>query len=110
MVSKVTMTRLAQSQLALHAAYVKNHHKNPQAAKAILADARQTKSTLIAVAESLDYCQDADLRRMGYCIIFFRRHRLLFIYSVHKNTVFIEATYHELQDYENTFKEEVLLM
>ena len=94
MVSKVSMTRLAQSQLALHAAYVKNHHKNPQAAKAILADAKQTKSTLMAVAESLDYCQD----------------RLLFIYSIHKNTVFIEATYHELQDYENTFKEEVLLM
>ena len=56
MVSKVSMTRLAQSQLALHAAYVKNHHKNPQAAKAILADAKQTKSTLMAVAESLDYC------------------------------------------------------
>lgn len=110
MISKITMTRLAQSQLALHVAYVKNHHKNPQAAKAILADARQTKSTLMAVAESLDYCQDPDLRTLGYRIIFFRRHRLLFIYSVHKNTVFIEATYHELQDYENTFKEEVLLM
>ena len=30
--------------------------------------------------------------------------------NMRKDIVYIEATYHELQDYENTFKEDVLLM
>ena len=108
MVSKVRMTRLAQSQLAQHVGYIKNKFKNPHAAKAVTTDAKETKAELLNVAESLSYCYDPDLRALGYRVIFFRRHRYLFIYSVHGNNVYIEAAYHELQDYENTFKGEVL--
>lgn len=108
MISKVQMTRLAQSQLAQHVGYIKNKFKNPQAAKAITTDAKETKVALLNVAESLDYCKDPDLRTLGYRIIFFRRHRYLFVYSIRRNIAYVEATYHELQDYENTFKGEVL--
>jgi len=53
-------------------------------------------------------CRDPDLRSLGYRLIFFRYHRYLFIYSIHEDVVYIEATYHELQDYENTFRKKLL--
>ena len=108
MVSKVRMTRLAQSQLSQHVGYINNKFRNPQAAKAVTTDAKETKAALLNVAESLDFCKDPDLRALGYRIIYFRRHRYLFVYSVRGNIAYVEATYHELQDYENTFREEVL--
>ena len=108
MVSKVRMTRLAQSQLSRHIGYIKTQFRNSQAAKAVAVDARETQEALLTVAESLNYCKDADLRALGYRVILFRRHRYLFVYSIRNNAVYIEAAYHELQDYENIFKEEVL--
>lgn len=108
MACNVVMTRLAQRQLAQHVAYIRVHLKNPQAAKAVTEDARETKKALLTVAESLDYCGDPDLRALGYRSIGFRRHRYLFIYEIRDNTIIIEAVYHELQDYENTFKREAL--
>ena len=108
MISKVQMTRLAQGQLGEYVGYIKRKFKNPQAAKAVTTDARETRKALLNVAESLDYCNDPALRALGYRIIFFQRHRYLFIYSIHDSVAIVEATYHELQDYENTFKGEVL--
>ena len=105
MVSEVRMTRLAQSQLAEYVGYIRNQFKNPQAAKAVLQDARETKAALLKVAESIALCDDPDLRTMGYRAILFRRHRYPFVDSIRNDVVYIEATYHELQDYENTFKE-----
>ncbi|MBQ9038690.1 MAG: type II toxin-antitoxin system RelE/ParE family toxin [Clostridia bacterium] len=102
------MTRLAQSQLSQYIGYIRRQFRNPQAAKAVAQDARETKAALLQSAESLQLCPDPDLRAMGYRVIRFRRHRYLFIYSIREDIVYIEATYHELQDYENTFKNEVL--
>ena len=110
MVSKVQMTRLAQSQLAQHVGYIRNKFKNPEAAKAVITDAKETKAELLNVAESLDYCKNPELRALGYRIVYFRRHRYLFVYSVRGRIAYIEATYHELQDYENAFKGDVLGM
>ncbi|MBR1559612.1 MAG: type II toxin-antitoxin system RelE/ParE family toxin [Clostridia bacterium] len=108
MVSKVLMTRLAQSQLSHYVSYIRHKFKNAQAAKAVTNDARETRAALLQAADTLGYCKDPDLRALGYRIIYFRRHRYLFVYSVHDDVAIIEATYHELQDYENTFKGEVL--
>ena len=108
MISKVIMTRLAQNQLSQYIGYIKRKFKNPQAAKAVAQDARETKALLLKAAETLKLCSDPDLRILGYRVILFRHHRYLFVYSIHDDTVYIEATYHELQDYENTFKEDVL--
>ena len=55
MACNVVMTRLAQRQLAQHVAYIRVRLKNPQAAKAVTEDARETKKALLTVAESLDY-------------------------------------------------------
>ena len=108
MVSDVRMTRLAQNQLSQYIGYIKQQFRNPQAAKAVAQDARETKAALLITAESMALCRDPDLRALGYRLIFFRNHRYLFIYSIHDNVIYIEATYHELQDYENIFREKLL--
>ena len=58
MISKVQMTRLAQGQLGEYVGYIRRKFKNPQAAKAVTNDARETRKALLNVAESLDYCKD----------------------------------------------------
>ncbi len=108
MVCKVQMTRLAQKQLSEYIGYIRSEFKNQEAARAVLRDARETKEVLLNTAESLALCDDPDLRALGYRVIFFRRHRYLFVYSIHGETVYIEATCHELQDYENAFKHTML--
>lgn len=110
MVSKVRMTRFARNQLSQYIGYITIQLKNPQAAKAVAQDARDTKAALLNVADSLNLCSDPELRFFGYRIMHFQRHRYLFVYSIHGNTACIEAVYHELQDYENIFKGEILGM
>ena len=53
MISKVIMTRLAQNQLSQYIGYIKRKFKNPQAAKAVAQDARETKALLLKAAETL---------------------------------------------------------
>ena len=43
---------------------------------------------------------------MGYRKILFLSHDYLFIYRVIGSTAYVEATYHQLQDYENLFRTE----
>lgn len=105
MVYKVIITHLAQSQLSR---YISHQLGNKQAARAVLQDARETKAALVKSADSLPLCRDPDLKALGYHLIHFRRHRYLFLYEIREQTAYIEAVYHELQDYENTFKQEVL--
>ena len=107
MVSKVIMTRRAQEQLEDYVAYVLLIKENPQAAKSILDDALETRNTLIVVAESLKLCDDEDLHALGYRKISFHKHDYLYLYQVIEDTVYVEAVYHEQQDYENIFKEEI---
>ena len=83
MVSDVRMLRLAQNQLSQYIGYIKQQFRNPQAAKAVAQDARETKAALLITAESMALCRDPDLRALGYRLIFFRHHRYLFIYSIH---------------------------
>ena len=108
MVYKAVISRLAQSQLSRYIGYIKRQLGNSQAAQAVLLDARETKKALLQTAESLPFCRDPDLQAMGYRLIHFRRHRYVFLYEVREQIVYVEAVYHELQDYENTFKREIL--
>ena len=56
MVSDVRMTRLAQNQLSQYIGYIKQQFRNPQAAKAVAQDARETKAALLITAESMALC------------------------------------------------------
>ncbi len=105
MVSEILITDLAKQMLDDYIAYlafVKNSH---QAARAVYQDAKETAQRLLLVAESLHYCADEDLRKMGYRYIQFKRHRYLYIYRVIGNVVSVDAVYHESQEAERLFKQ-----
>ena len=59
MVSDVRMTRLAQNQLSQYIGYIKQQFRNPQAAKAVAQDARETKAALL---ECVSKCREMQFR------------------------------------------------
>lgn len=107
MVSRVIMTDLAQSQLDSYIDYLLIEKSSPQAAKAIKDDALLTVEALLLSADTLAYCDDDDLTALGYRKIHFSKHRYLFLYRIVEDIAYIEAVYHQLQDYENIFKKTV---
>ena len=108
MVSNVVITRRAQDQLDSYVLYLLMEKSSQQAAKALVADARKTKEALLNIGGSLGRCADEELKALGYQKIHFRNHAYFFIYRIIDNVAYIEAVYHERQDYENLFKTEVL--
>ena len=108
MVSRVVITDFASKQIDKYIGYIMTEFRNEQAAKAVLQDAKDTKERLLNTADSLKYCDDPELRKLGYRTIHFARHRYFYVYSVREDTAFVEAEYHDLQDYENLFIQEVL--
>lgn len=107
MVSRVSITKFAQEQFRSYVEYILRRFKSKQAA-AVRDDAKVTKEKLLDVAESLKYCDDPVLKELGYRTIHFDKHDYFFVYSVIGSVANIEAVYHDLQDYENLFKSDVL--
>lgn len=66
-------------------------------------DANETRKELSTIAESLYYCKNPRLAKLGYRKINFRRHDFIMLYRVEGDTAYVEWIYHELQDYENKF-------
>ena len=56
--------------------------RNRQAAKAILADARETKKRLSMAADSLKICDNPILAEYGYRKIKFARHKFVMLYRI----------------------------
>lgn len=106
MVYEVIFSKLAMEQAEKYVDYLVNEKKNLQAARNLLQDFEDTTEALSLVADSLGYCKDPELKAMGYKIMHFRRHRYLWIYQVNGDRAEVKAMYHQLQDYENTFKTE----
>ena len=100
---KVITSPKALSQLEEYIDYIQYTLFNKQAAAAVWNDALETVSKLETVAGSLNYCDDPDLKALGYRKISFIHHRYVMIYRVDNNTAYVEAIYHQLQDYENIF-------
>lgn len=108
MVSKVIISPHAQQQFENYVLYVLLEKENAQAAKSITEDALITKNRLLDIADNLRYLDDKDLADLGYRKILFKSHDYLFIYRVIDNIAYVDATYHQLQDYENIFNSEIL--
>ncbi|MCD8323974.1 MAG: type II toxin-antitoxin system RelE/ParE family toxin [Clostridiales bacterium] len=81
---------------------------NEDADQSVLRDARETREQLSIVAANLQYCRNPRLRALEYRAITFRRHRYVMLYRIVGNEVYVEAIYHQLQDYENTFANELI--
>ena len=102
---KVIISPHARSWLISYHDYLQKILLNEQAAKSMWEDALLTIDRLSFLAGSLRFCQTPALRKLGYHIIRFKSHRYLMIYRTDKDTAYVEAVYHELQDYEALFSD-----
>jgi len=99
----VILAPAARDQLDRFVDYIQYTLLNEQAAKNVYEDAVETLDELKTIATSLQYCRNPQLRERGYRLINFRHHQYLMLYLVNGTDVYVEAVYHQLQDYENTF-------
>ena len=83
------------------------HYLTPQAAKSVWEDAVGTTERLESLAGSLRYCANPKLRKLGYKPIFFQHHDYVMLFRIEGNTAFVDAIFHQLQDYEKNFSQEL---
>ncbi len=100
---EVIISPKALSQLNNYIDYLQCTLLNDQAACNVWQDALETRDQLAKVAGSLKFCSHPVLKKNGYRAINFLRHRYLMIYRVESQNVYVDAIYHQLQDYENIF-------
>lgn len=97
---KIVVTVDAEADLENFILYLLIEKKNEQAAKNLLSDFEETKDMLSRIASSLRYCENPELKKLGYRRINFVRHRYFMIYRIEEDLVIIDNIFHELQDYE----------
>ena len=95
------------SQLNCYIDYLQYTLLNEQAACNVWQDALETREQLSKVADSLKFCTHPKLKKNEYRAISFMRHHYLMLYRIEGTTVYVDAIYHQLQDYENTFADEL---
>lgn len=103
----VIISPKALTQLNSYIDYLQYTLLNDQAAYNMWQDALETRNQLSKVAGSLKLCSQPQLKKNGYHVISFQRHRYLMLYRLEGQTAYVDAIYHQLQDYENTFADEL---
>ena len=103
----VIISPKALSQLNSYIGYLQYTLLNDQAAYNVWQDALETQKQLSKAADSLKFCSHSKLKKNGYRTINFMRHRYVMLYRIEGITVYVDAIYHQLQDYENTFADEL---
>ena len=98
---KIVLMRDAEEDLDRFITYLLFEKKSEQAARNLLNDFEATKTSLSNVAGSLKLCDNPKIRALGYRRINFLSHRYFLLYRIAENMVYIDAVFHELQDYEN---------
>ena len=103
----VIISPKALEQLENYIDYLQYTLLNEQAARSLWQDAKETRERLSIIAGSLKYCTHPSLKRDKYRSINFTQHSYLMLYRVEEATVYVDAIYHQLQDYENIFVNEL---
>lgn len=65
---------------------------------------KETVLRLSYIADNLKLCDDVELRALGYRTIHLKRHSYFMVYKIVDNFVYVIGIYHDLQDYESTFR------
>ena len=86
----------ALTQLNDYIDYIQYTLLNEQAAYNVWQDALETREQLSKVVGSLKLCAHPQLRKHGYHIIHFLRHRYLMLYRIEGTTAYVDAIYHQL--------------
>ncbi|MDE6893021.1 MAG: type II toxin-antitoxin system RelE/ParE family toxin [Lachnospiraceae bacterium] len=103
----VIISPKALSQLNDYIDYLQYTLLNDQAANNVWQDALETRNRLSKIAGSLKFCINPQLKKNGYRVIHFMRHRYLMLYRIEGSTAYVDAIYHQLQDYEHIFTDEL---
>lgn len=103
----VIISPKALEQLDNYISYIQYTLLNDQAAALVWRDAMETRRRLARCAESLALCAHPVLKVRGYRSIPFTRHRYVMLYRVEGDNAIVEGIYHMLQDYENTFSNDM---
>lgn len=104
---EVIISPKALSQLNSYIDYLQYTLLNDQAAYNVWQDAQKTRDQLSKIAGSLNFCTHPQLKKHGYRAIHFMHHRYLMLYRIEGTIAYVDAIYHQLQDYENTFADEL---
>lgn len=100
---EVRISPKAQEQLEQYVDYIQHTLFNEQAAMDLWQDAMETVAKLKTAAGSLQYCKTPLLAALRYRAIPFLRHRYVMLFRLEGRAVFVDAVYHQLQNYENLF-------
>lgn len=103
----VRISEKALEQLESYVDYIQHTLLNEQAARLVWKDAIATRDRLSNSAGSLAFCRNHQLQELGYRLIRFSKHRYVMLYRVIGQTAFVDAIFHELQDYEHFFADEL---
>jgi len=98
---KIVLSSGAKEDLDAFVAYLLFEKKSEQAARNLINDFEATKASLLNVAGSLKFCDNPQLRELGYRRINFLSHQYFMLYRIENDTVYVDNIFHELQDYEN---------
>lgn len=101
---EVILTATAKTQLDQIIYYILSEFGSEQAALSVMEDADNTRDKLAHVAASLKLCDDSNLRALGYRTIHFKHHRYFMLYRIEDDKVYVDAIYHDLQDYEGILR------
>ena len=109
MAYRVKITPPAKRRLDNYIGYTAVVLKNRQAASSIMEDARQTRERLANNASFVKVCENPVLAKYGYRKFHFQKHSFIMIYRICGDEVIVDGMYHELQDYEALFIDEMKL-
>jgi len=101
---KVVLTSRAQLDFKNITHYLRYELKNEQATINVTNDMEHTIERLSYMASGLKLCDNPRLRDLGYRTIHFKRHNYFMLYRIQDDIVFVDAIYHDLQNYEDIFR------
>ncbi len=101
---KVVLTSQAQLDFRNITHYFLYELKSEQATISVTDDMEKTIERLSYIASGLKLCDDPRLRDLGYHTIHFKRHNYFMLYRIQDDTVYVDAVYHDLQNYESFFE------
>lgn len=98
---KVVLTSQAQLDFRNITHYLLYELKSEQATISVTDDMERTIERLSYMASGLKLCDDPRLRDLGYRTIHFKRHNYFMLYRIEGGVVYVDAIYHDLQNYED---------
>jgi len=101
---KVVLTSRAQLDFRNITHYLLYKLKSEHAAISVTNDMEHTIERLSYMADGLKLCDNPRLRDLGYRTIHFKRHNYFMLYRIQDDMVFVDAIYHDLQNYEDIFQ------